>query len=806
MVVICPSEYPKEKETEYASSFENYPFELSSFQKWAIQAIVTGHHVLATAHTGSGKTLPAEFAIRHVVQTLGKKVIYTSPIKALSNQKFHEFTAKFPDISFGLLTGDIKVNPAADVIIMTAEILMNKLITQHQTMTAFSFDINLETELGAVVIDEAHYINDAERGGVWETTIIQLPLHVQLVMLSATLDSPQVFAGWVEARDKTATTTRKQVYLCSTHERVVPLTHYCFLTCTQGLFKVLKDKALEKEITQFCNKTHVLQRAKGVFQEATLQSIRKYLKLFSQKNHYVKRQHVMNQLCKHLVEKEMLPALCFVMSRKAVDQCAQEVTTNLLEFDSKVPYIVRNECEQILRSKLANFGEYLRLPEYLTLVGLLEKGIATHHAGMMPILRELVELMFAKGYVKLLFATESMAIGVNMPVRTTVFTDATKFDGHGSRMFYSHEYTQMAGRAGRRGIDQVGHVIHLSNLFRSIDSVAEYKAMMRGVPQTLVSKFKISYHLLLIQKDDIVSGSMIQLDLERQQRSFQRELEKIQEVQSETEENAALTEFVVAEEARVTAVNSRRKELDRVITGLKETHGFTAFDKDAYIERRNLRRQRDTLLQSMEQSKRFVECQLSKVRCLLTENGFLCNEEPTLKGQVAAHLKELHCLVFADWLVSLSPDNHLTSVDLVSIFSCFAGVTVPDELRSTEPSSCVSETKELTNAYQRYQHMECRLGLDTGTQYEIQFDLQPFVRDWCLAQDEAQCKAILQQMEAEKEVFLGEFVKAILKINNMSAELECVAEMLGDLVLLQKLREIPGLTLKFVATNQSLYI
>ena len=191
MVKHCDSLYTHETET-YKHYFDMFPYELSDFQKYAIEGIVEKQHVLVTAHTGSGKTLPAEFAIQHFVKQ-GKKVIYTSPIKALSNQKFYDFQNKYPDITFGLFTGDIKTNPEADVCIMTTEILMNRLFNNdNQTSTMNDFQMDLNSELACVVFDEVHYINDADRGQNWEKTILMLPKHVQMVMLSATIDQPVV--------------------------------------------------------------------------------------------------------------------------------------------------------------------------------------------------------------------------------------------------------------------------------------------------------------------------------------------------------------------------------------------------------------------------------------------------------------------------------------------------------------------------------------------------------------------------------------------------------------------------------------
>ena len=459
MVKLCSEPYPSN--SKYDSHFELYPYPLSDFQKYAIEAIVEAQHVLVTAHTGSGKTLPAEFAIQHFTQ-LGKKVIYTSPIKALSNQKYYEFTKKFPTISFGLFTGDIKTNPDAQVLIMTTEILMNYLFTSTintqspDANHALQFQIDIQNDLACVVFDEVHYINDADRGQTWEKTILMLPRHIQMVMLSATIDNPAGFARWCEKEDTEP--DAKCVYLASTNHRVVPLTHYGFLTTTEAVYKTIRDKETQKEIRENSNNLILLQNATGSFNEVNAKKIDKIKNLFETNRIRINRKHTLNQLSSFLRENEMLPAIAFVFSRKNVEACAHDITVTLTEFDSKIGYTVRNECEQIIR-KLPNYKEYLELPEYNSLVSLLEKGIGIHHSGMIPILREIVELMISKRYIKLLFATESFAIGLDCPIKTAIFTGLTKFDGHTERFLLAHEYTQMAGRAGRRGIDTIGHVV-----------------------------------------------------------------------------------------------------------------------------------------------------------------------------------------------------------------------------------------------------------------------------------------------------------------------------------------------------------
>ena len=834
MVKICSNSYPSSNEETYSQYFDKYPFPLSSFQKFAIESIVEGNHILITAHTGSGKTLPAEFAIEYFASR-GKKVIYTSPIKALSNQKFYEFTQKFPHISFGILTGDIKTNPEANVLIMTTEILMNTLYAKNRkddsktnSLTMFEMDFN--NELACVIFDEIHYINDIDRGKVWEETIMMLPQHIQMVMLSATLDSPEKFALWCETRGKTynspSETPFKQVYLTTTYERVVPLTHYSFITCTQGLFKILKDKQLEMEIMKATNTLHIIQDARGNFNEINYQRIHKILKTFQDKNHYVKRQHVLNSVAKHMVMNNMLPAICFVLSRKALEQCAKEITITLLEDDSKVPYIVRRECEQIIR-KLPNYQEYLNLPEYLSMVSLFEKGIAIHHAGIIPILREMVELLFAKGYIKLLFATETFAVGINMPTKTVLFTDLNKFDGSGMRPFYSHEYTQMAGRAGRRGIDTIGYVIHLTNLFKSINQPI-IKPMMKGTPQVLVSKFKISYNLLLnlidIGETDYTKyakRSMVQGDIEQTTKVYYDSISKLQNEMN----NISLvlgncktpieivTDYITLNQKKHANVNKKRKEIERNIQQIKDT--YKNIDKDVDIVSKYNAKQDELskLNEDLVSSEKTIDTNVFKVIQLLETNNFIkLNDDKyilTIKGTIATHIREMHCLVFAE-LIEQKILHKFNAKELVGILSCFTNISVQEEKRNYLPVSNYVNVKEcvenIYNMYQKQSTIEIKNMIETGINYSMHFDLIDYIIKWCECENDVDCKLILQQISIEKDIFLGEFVKAILKINNITAEMEKIAEMLGDMEFLSLLKQVPQLTLKFVATTQSLYV
>ena len=823
MVKLCSNAYPKTQEEIYREYFEKYSYPLSDFQKYAIQAVVDGNHALVCCPTGSGKSLPAEFAIVYFA-SLGKKIIYTSPIKALSNQKFHEFTKKYPEISFGLITGDIKTNPDATVLIMTTEILLNKLyqLEGDTIVSNVSFDLDIQNELACVVFDEVHYINDADRGKVWEQSIMMLPKQVQMVMLSATIDQPENFARWIESRDTTL--EKKQVYLATSNHRIVPLTHYTFISSTEGIFKIIKDKDLEKEIRDYIDKPQLIQTAKGAFQDDTFHKNKKMLELFHNKRVFVKKQHVLNQACKYMVENNMIPALCFVLSRKQLEVCAKEVTAVLLEDDSKVPYIVRRECEQIIR-KLPNFQEYLELPEYVEMVALLEKGIAIHHAGVMPVLREMVELLYAKGYIKLLFATETFAIGINMPTKTVLFTDVNKFDGTEHRILYSHEYTQMAGRAGRRGIDTVGHVIHLNNMFRDID-LQSYKTMMNGKPQTLVSKFKISYNLLLsligVGNKEIThfaKRSMIQDDITSELGVMYQRMNLLHnELENTTIYNLRTPRKVVEEylelvEKRRDAINKKRKEIDRKIKEIEETH--KTLEKDKTFMQGFLKKQKelDELEQSYTSTEKYLERQTMIVMDYLIAEGYVERNDDTYSltrlGKIAGHLRETPCLPFSK-MIETDKFDTFDAVELITVFSCFTNITVSDEFKSFRPDCALKQATrmvlDLEAKFMEILDFENNCRISTGTDYSMQFDLMTYIKEWTLCEDVNSCKLLIQRMESEKGIFLGEFIKAVLKINNIASEVEKVAELIGNLGLLEQLKRIPELTMKFVATNQSLYV
>lgn len=854
MPVVCSPLFPQEAEPDFATDFASFGFPLSDFQKHAIKAIVEGHHVLVCAPTGSGKTLPAEFAIRHFINQ-GRRVIYTSPIKALSNQKYHEFSKKFPDITVGLCTGDIKTNPTADLLIMTAEILNNRLFQLESvdtTETSLSFQMNLETELAAVIMDEVHYINDESRGHVWEQTIMTLPPQIQMIMLSATLDGPEKFADWIETSGKTKTRKpgmeEKRVYLASTPIRIVPLSHYAFFPkAPETLIKATKSTPLESAVKTQTGSLITLQTAKNAFQTAGYKTVSQLADLWRDKiPGRVSRKHVLNSLATFMkgsddpdIDDCKLPAIVFLFSRKQVEDCAVDLTANILPFDSKIPYNAARECEQMIR-KLPNWREYAQLPEYATLVRLLEKGVGIHHSGMIPVLREIVELMISQKKIYMLFATESFAIGLDCPIRTAVFTGLSKYDGSCDRFLYAHEYTQMAGRAGRRGIDVVGNVIHLPLLFKrsgsgAIPTELEYKTVLSNKPQTLVSKFHIDYKMVLsllkkgIQSDFhlFAERSMTKNTIVKEMAEQKTDVDKTRAVLLEKRQTAihirtpadkcAEYESLQDQCARG-AVNKKRKELDRKIATIKSEYRYIVEDTSLLVRLKEMERDLSNKESDLLETEQYLKTQTENICQILIELGVVVSEpgqEYTLSsplGKIASQIAEAHPVPLAELIVREKWFAGWTAKQLVGILSGFVDVRVPEDQRAIEPecndAKVAAALKSLQKIYDDVQSLELAKRANTGISYDgvLCYDMADAMMEWTGLTDESECKRFLQ----ECAVSAGDFAKACMKLSATAKELAAMCDsFVGDAAAIEfahTLAEVDNLVLKHVAATQSLYL
>jgi superfamily II RNA helicase len=604
---------------------------------------------------------------------------------------------------------------------------------------------------------------------------------------------------------------------------VVPLTHYGFFATSETPFKMTKDKALHEKIRAATNKPILLRTANGQFKDAGYTTLQSMHTLFDKYDWRMKRQFVLNKLAGYLKDNEMLPAITFVFSRKSVEACAHEITTNLLEDDSKIPYTIRMECEQIVR-RFPNYREYLELPEYESLVKLLEKGIGIHHSGMMPVLREIVELMISKKYIKMLFATESFAIGLDCPIKTAIFSALKKFDGIHTRFLLPHEYTQMAGRAGRRGIDTVGHVIHCNNLF-DIPILPEYKEILCGKPQKLVSKFKLSYPLLLnlIKTTEsnadftgFVKKSMLQTELDSEIRVSHTEYAQHISLYDKQREglSALLTpeyickEYMKDEEHMSMYSSKKQKELQKKIGEWKTQ--FPSFQQDvAFLKNyMHIQKNMENAKKELDYLENYTAVHMMSLCELLTENDFLRENTFTKKGQMAAHLHEIHPLIGAD-LFQYTSFMTYSAIQMISFLSIFTDISIPEDCRSLKQQIkdpvVIKDIYAVVERAESYARQELARGL-YSPEVNFTYDLVDVMGEWCYCDSEESCKYFLQKTIGEREISLGDFTKAVLKIVVMVKEWKVVAEIIGDLGFLSTLNEIEPLVLKYVATNQSLYV
>jgi ATP-dependent RNA helicase HelY len=414
-----------------------YDFSLDDFQRRACASLEQGHGVLVAAPTGSGKTLVGEFAV-HLALAQGGKCFYTTPIKALSNQKFADLTARYGPGRVGLLTGDNTINGDAPVVVMTTEVLRNMLYAGSTTLTGLRF----------VVMDEVHYLADRSRGAVWEEVIIHLPESVAVVSLSATVSNAEEFGEWLA-------TVRGSNDIVVEERRPVPLFQHVMVG--SRLYDLFSDsdgdgpgeEAVNPRLTQVArddwrsSRTRDHRAKRGSYRRPTGRA------LVPSRTDVVER----------LDAEGLLPAIMFIFSRKGCDAAVQQCLYANLRLTTAAE---RAEISAFVEARTTVLAQSdLDVLGYPDWAEALKRGISSHHAGMLPIFKECVEEMFSRGLVKVVFATETLALGINMPARSVVIDKLSKWNGETHAEVTPGEYTQLTGRAGRRGIDVEGHAVVL---------------------------------------------------------------------------------------------------------------------------------------------------------------------------------------------------------------------------------------------------------------------------------------------------------------------------------------------------------
>ncbi|BDA70408.1 Type III restriction enzyme, res subunit [Calothrix sp. PCC 7716] len=427
-----------------------FPFELDTFQLDAVASLNAGSSVVVCAPTGSGKTLIGEYAIYRALAR-GKRVFYTTPLKALSNQKLRDFREKFGYDQVGLLTGDASINREAPILVMTTEIFRNMLYGTPIGQVGISL-----VDVDAVVLDECHYMNDRQRGTVWEESIIYCPREVQLVALSATVANSDQLTDWLNQ-------VHGPTDLIYSDFRPVPLQFH--FGNTKGLFPLLNDSGNKINPRLMQKKKRRSDGDKGRNGRPEAPSIAFTLSQLS--------------------SRDMLPAIYFIFSRRGCDKAVAEVGDIWLVNPDEA-YQLRVQIDDFL-NRNPDAGRSGQIAP-------LYRGIAAHHAGILPAWKVLVEELFQQGLIKVVFATETLAAGINMPARTTVISSLSKRTDTGHRLLNASEFLQMAGRAGRRGMDEQGHVVTLQTPF---EGAKEAAYLGTSEPDPLVSQFSPSYGMVL---------------------------------------------------------------------------------------------------------------------------------------------------------------------------------------------------------------------------------------------------------------------------------------------------------------------
>lgn len=784
-------------------------YEPDRFQKFAIEAIEKGDNVLCCCKTGSGKTFVGEYQIAKTLQR-GGRTFYTTPVKSLSNQKFNDLKKLFPNSSVGIMTGDIKFRPDAQIIVMTTEILRNLLFKQGTLTEKVGVTALLSLDgLDSVVFDEVHYINDEDRGHVWEECLILLPPAVKLVLLSATLSSPFGFAKWLGESKKVP------VWLISTLWRAVPLEH-CVIRVDGSNARFYDSKETFHEDTY---RAWLAERSGTLLAHDKFKDKVKAAKASGHEGPVGGKvrpksfEHELNACLGQLHESGGLPAIVFVFSRAGCEKLAKKVQHTFIDSSDAAA------VSHIWDFHLSRYKDCLEFsPQAHALKALAMRGIAYHHSGLLPFLKEILEILFARGLCKVLFATETFAVGINMPTKTVIFTALDKFSG-GERLLKTSEYIQMAGRAGRRGKDDRGLVIYLPQ--RDPVSASDLKQIVCGKVATFGSRMNFGYDFLLkILNASSSSGSITERELI--QKSYWNALEEdyLNGLVGEVATLAAALPVLKAEEReecetyhdiqrRISETqNAKKKAAQRELTNWKDSHKESIWNPilARYENWLDLSKKKARLDEEIHKMKdRFANgCNIPIVqsrRLLLEECGFVSSLALTPLGRLCSEVNEGHPFLMTELYEhqanTLSP---LSAIDLLTVLALFIG----DKGTKASATSTSKEVDDVLDHLNRHVKkliaMEERHKIYDAKLWELSTDWLDPVADWL------QGDVSVAQLAAKYEVFEGNVQKALMKLGALLEEFQAMATISGNVKILKLLEDARPLVLRDLILAESLYL
>ena len=792
----------------------NYPFKLDHFQMHAAEAIMKNQNVLSIAHTGCGKTVLAEIAIAHHL-TKGGTIIYASPIKTLSNQKFASFSKKFNSV--GIVTGDIQENQSSNVIIMTTEILLNMIdkSTHDYTHERYGIPDDLDKKISCVIFDEIHYMNDKERGKTWVKLLNILNPTIQLVMLSATISNPEEFADWI------GTIKEKKTIIVSTEKRIIPLRH-----------SVLIDGYLNDEDIGPPVKEYLIQDENDNYFAEGYDCALKHFNIVQKKffkdhkgnNRYINI-HQLNKSIDYIRKKNLLNAIYFCFSIKNCMKFADVIQHSLLE-DKESALALKTFDELLLPYK----DKLETRPQYYHLRKLITKGIAYHHSGLIEVLKNAVEYLFDNSLIKVLFATETFAAGVDMPTRTVVFCGLVKPTNSGHRVLTTAEYRQMAGRAGRRGKDNKGTVF-IVPVYEFIQKIEMKEMMTQRVPN-LTSQLKFDYQFILSMtlNDTIDITNFIKRSLFYQQNKKYRDQEKkiLEEKLKELKDpNINITEIkdfipIYFKEKQMTQLGfSTDTKKGSLYTLLKKKSKddpiikFKLYQHVGYLEK-----QEDYIkkIKELDSDAHLFQGNLLQFQInILVENEFLNKQiefkdlkssHLTPKGLIAAQIRDCNPIILTEMLFNGIFDN-LTTAEIIGLMAIFINeIRVHNKITKYTRENQLHASINIHNSLsvieeiiEFYQETEKENNIHRDNYWNIEYDAINVAFDWACGKQMNEIDYI--------ELHDGTFIRAMIRLNNMIGGLKKIAEIKGDFKLAKKLETADDLILKngstIVGVN-SLYI
>lgn len=829
-----------EFDTEFEEQFNRSEHEWDPFQLHSFQAIRRGDDLVVAAPTSSGKSAVGWYGMKHHLfnrddesnGSVGRKrhkVIYTAPIKTLSNEKFEDMTEYLGQygIEPGLLTGDHRVNVESDFLIMTAEILANALFRlkdssnsnsnsdQKSGSNQYELDSEFVNSISCVIMDEIHFISDKSRGRVWEDTIILLDPEVQLIGLSATINQPEDFATWISR------TRGRPVSLVKKYDRPVPL-EYRFYDGLEAKIIMDSDGNYDGDAWQTCVKNvRTMQKECEVAKTDYLtQILREYVD--------------------HAKETGLFQLCMIIFSKRNCERFAEKIGKSYLS-----PF----EAAKAVKALELKLGVHLKTQEkmgrYQQIKRLLQKGVSFHHAGMPVILKEAVEYLYKEGHIKVLFATETVAIGVNMPVRCITFGSLEKAsgvaeDGRGSSIRYVNaaEFKQICGRAGRRGKDSIGTVVLLP-LYSIPDEGVVRRELLSGPMPKIESRMDLTYHSYLktevssvIDRNEYFNKSLRRITNDGRADYATRELRDLQEREREISENISrmqnkMTSQQIQNVDRFLAEDIKFKNFGgiQVKMSSKQRKVMDKLRKDAMQHGEYLQAVRDRT--EIREGIRNKEVEIAsylnygadryeEIRRFLRKTEYITdNNELTEYAVMVAHINECNPFILAEVFTG-NVLNDMTEVEIIGICAILCDpISSRNKVeKSLQYLNITERVKDaiyyIQDRISMYQSVEDRLGLANiivdGDYWRISLDYIEIAQTWANLDVEKDGHTAILGLLNEMDEYEGTFIKNMLKIDTIVGNLISLSNLTSNLELVPKLERVSELIVKGMVNTDSLHV